>query len=68
MRPRNGYLLIQGRIKAIEFSKNLFPTLRERALECEEKRDVPDRTIEDLVMFHSARINNDNATIYVSLL
>ncbi len=35
--------------KLIEFSKNLFPTLRERALECEEKRDVPDRTIEDLV-------------------
>jgi len=35
--------------KLINFSENLFPTLRERAAECEENREIPERTIEDLI-------------------
>ena len=35
--------------KLIEFSESLYHTLRDRAVECEEKRDISDRTIEDLV-------------------
>ena len=29
--------------KLINFSENLFPILRERAAECEENREIPER-------------------------
>ena len=35
--------------KLIEFSESLFPILRERATDCEENREIPERTIEDLM-------------------
>ena len=35
--------------KLIDFAENLFTTLRERASECEEIRQVPNKTITDLV-------------------